>query len=92
MPCAGASRSTWRSAPATTPLLDCRLLADVYVELTGGRQRGLMLADEDGRAPTPSVAYALSGPRSIRLVTPDPAALARHAAFVARMNAPVWLA
>ena len=73
-------------------LLDCRLLADVYVELTGGRQRGLMLADEDGRAPTPSVAYALSGPRSIRLVTPDPAALARHAAFVARMNAPVWLA
>ena len=25
-------------------LLDCRLLADVYVELTGGRQRGLSLA------------------------------------------------
>ena len=27
-------------------LLDCRLLADVYVELTGGRQRGLSLAAE----------------------------------------------
>ena len=25
-------------------LLDCRLLAEVYVELTGGRQRGLSLA------------------------------------------------
>ena len=29
-------------------LLDCRLLAEVYVELTGGRQRGLSL-DEDGQ-------------------------------------------
>ena len=27
-------------------LLDCRLLADVYVELTGGRQRGFALAAE----------------------------------------------
>ena len=27
-------------------LLDCRLLAEVYVELTGGRQRGLSLAAE----------------------------------------------
>ena len=27
-------------------LLDCRLLADVYVELTGGRQRGLALVTE----------------------------------------------
>ena len=27
-------------------LLDCRLLAEVYVELTGGRQRGLSLATE----------------------------------------------
>ena len=29
-------------------LLDCRLLAEVYVELTGGRQRGLSLADGQG--------------------------------------------
>ena len=30
-------------------LLDCRLLAEVYVELTGGRQRGLSLAAQDKR-------------------------------------------
>ena len=32
-------------------LLDCRLLADVYVELTGGRQRGLSLAAEKAAPP-----------------------------------------
>ena len=32
-------------------LLDCRLLAEVYVELTGGRQRGLSLATEKTPAP-----------------------------------------
>ncbi len=31
-------------------LLDCRLLAEVYVELTGGRQRGLSLAAERAAA------------------------------------------
>lgn len=30
-------------------LLDCELLAEVYLELLGGRQPGLMLADEAGR-------------------------------------------
>ncbi len=73
-------------------LLDCRLLAEVYVELTGGRQRGLMLADDDGAPRTPAVAYALAGPRTIRLVMPDAQALARHAAFLARIKDPVWLA
>ena len=38
-------------------LLDCRLLAEVYVELTGGRQRGLSLADAGQQAP--SVHYAM---------------------------------
>ena len=32
-------------------LLDCKLLAEVYVELTGGRQRGLSLAAQDARGP-----------------------------------------
>ena len=70
-------------------LLDCRLLADVYVELTGGRQRGLSLAaGEEGAA---AVRYQLQGPRTARVLVPDADALARHAAFVARIKAPVWL-
>ena len=71
-------------------LLDCKLLAEVYVELTGGRQRGLSLASET--ASLPMVAYAQAGPRMSRPVMPSPAELAAHAAFVARLKEPVWTA
>ena len=70
-------------------LLDCRLLADVYVELTGGRQRGLSLAAQSSAAPV--AVYEHSGPRSGRLVEVSEADLAAHAAFVARLKDPVWL-
>ena len=72
-------------------LLDCRLLAEVYIELTGGRQRGLLLADDAGDA-LPAVTYAAAGPRTPIRVQPDEAALARHAEFVARLKQPLWLA
>lgn len=69
-------------------LLDCRLLADVYVELTGGRQRGLALAVE---AAAPSITvYAHHGARAIRLMVPDEAALLTHAALISRLREPVW--
>ena len=71
-------------------LLDCRLLADVYVELTGGRQRGLLLVEE-GADVAPAVSYAPAGPRQARLLVPGPDALAAHAAFIARLKEPVWL-
>ena len=70
-------------------LLDCRLLAQVYVELTGGRQRGLLLA-EDGAGGLPGITYAAAGPRTARLVQPDQEALERHAAFLTRLKDPVW--
>lgn len=34
-------------------LLDCKLLAEVYLELTGGRQRGLGLSVDEGAAASP---------------------------------------
>lgn len=71
-------------------LLDCRLLADVYVELTGGRQRGLLLADDAGSA-LPAATYEQAGRRTPRPVQPTPDQLAAHAAFVARLKDPVWL-
>ncbi len=71
-------------------LLDCRLLADVYVELTGGRQPMFLLA-EDAEAALPAITYASTGARTPVLVQVDAAALARHAAFVARLPQPVWL-
>lgn len=70
-------------------LLDCRLLADVYVELTGGRQRGLSLAVQ--RVAIPIITDGETCPRTPRPMVPSEAELAAHAAFVARLKEPVWL-
>jgi DNA polymerase-3 subunit epsilon len=69
-------------------LLDCRLLAEVYIELTGGRQHGFMLAGS-GQAET-HFAYQFTGARVARVVAVREEALAAHAAFVARLKDPVW--
>jgi DNA polymerase-3 subunit epsilon len=70
-------------------LLDCRLLAEVYVELTGGRQRGLGLAAEASTAPV--AVYVHAGPRTIRRMVPTEADRTAHAAMIARLKDAVWL-
>ena len=73
-------------------LLDAQLLAQVYVELTGGRQIGLGLVAE---AATVSVAQSA---RPVTVREPRPprphAALAeeleRHRAFIAKLVNPLW--
>jgi len=73
-------------------LLDAQLLAQVYVELTGGRQIGLGLVAEAGSV---SVASA-AGPvvvREVRPARPHFAAveeLERHRAFIAKLVNPLW--
>lgn len=71
-------------------LLDCRLLAEVYVELTGGRQRGLSLVSQ--KAPVSAAVYAHTGPRAPRPIVPSEAELTAHAVLVGRLKDPVWLA
>ena len=71
-------------------LLDCRLLAEVYVELTGGRQGGLLLAEQEGRLPM--IAYRPVTERRAVLMVPSAAELAAHAAFLSRLKQPLWLA
>ena len=71
-------------------LLDCRLLAQVYLELMGGRQRGLALAVEEGGG-LATVSYAASTARRPRLLAPDAQALQAHALFVAKLKDAVWL-
>jgi DNA polymerase-3 subunit epsilon len=73
-------------------LLDAQLLAQVYVELTGGRQIGLGLVADAG-----SVAVsAASRPvvvREVRPPRPHFAAeeeLARHRAFISKLVNPLW--
>jgi DNA polymerase-3 subunit epsilon len=73
-------------------LLDAQLLAQVYVELTGGRQIGLGLADD---VPASNVAAAsepaLARPyREPRAFAASAAELARHAGFIARIANPLW--
>lgn len=71
-------------------LLDAELLADVYVELVGGRQAALALA--------PGAALAASaaggGERKVWPARPHPpisaAELAAHEAFIDRLDDPVW--
>ena len=69
-------------------LLDAQLLAQVYVELTGGRQIGFDLAEEAAVAAVEATA------REYRELRPHAASaeeLARHAAFIAKLKDPVWL-
>ena len=73
-------------------LLDAELLAQVYVELTGGRQIGLSLAAE--RAD--SAAATLAAPaiqRTLRPARPhsaSPEELAAHAQFLETVKSPLW--
>lgn len=70
-------------------LLDCRLLAEVFVELTGGRQRGLLLTAAEGAGAVSR--WQVSATRVPRPIVPSAAELAAHAAFVGRLKDPVWL-
>ena len=75
-------------------LLDAQLLAQVYVELTGGRQIGLNLVAEmvddvasNGDELTVPIAAIVRLPRPHG---PTEAELARHAAFLGRIVDPIW--
>ena len=69
-------------------LLDAQLLAQVYVELLGGRQIGLELAVEAAETVVVAVERTFHAARAHHA---SPAELAAHAAFVAKLKDPVWL-
>jgi DNA polymerase III subunit epsilon len=74
-------------------LLDAELLAEVYVELNGGRQRGLDLA-ATATSITVQVSdgtVVVSVVREARTHAPTPAELAAHEAFLKKISAPIWL-
>ena len=78
-------------------LIDAQLLAQVYVELTGGRQIGLGLVAEvigAGSAPPPAAppheAAIIATIRPPRPHAPTEEELERHAAFLATIADPIW--
>ncbi len=75
-------------------LLDTELLAEVYLELVGGRQAGLDLAGFELEAAA-AASSAAAGPgraaRPPRPHAPTPEENAAHAALLARLKQPLWL-
>ncbi|MBS0979333.1 MULTISPECIES: DNA polymerase III subunit epsilon [Acetobacter] len=70
-------------------LLDCKLLADVYVELMGGRQRGLGLTADDEQQLAGAVYSGPAHRRVIRIV-PSEQELTAHHAFLEKLDNPLW--
>ena len=74
-------------------LLDAELLAQVYVELTGGRQIGLELAASDAAEMVIELRRSPARKREFRAPRPHDASLeelVRHTAFLATIQAPLW--
>jgi DNA polymerase-3 subunit epsilon len=73
-------------------LLDAQLLAQVYVELTGGRQIGLGLVADAGSVAVASSArpVTIREPRPPRPHAAAEEELARHRAFISRLANPLW--
>ncbi|MBK5921353.1 DNA polymerase III subunit epsilon [Rhodothalassium salexigens] len=68
-------------------LLDAEILAEVYLELQGGRQRGLELVSEATRAATIEVHRPH---RAARPHAPSDEEAAAHAAFLDLLTDPIW--
>lgn len=73
-------------------LLDAELLAQVYVELTGGRQIGLSLAAESEVIAIETIAAPVRERpfRPARPHAPSAEELAAHAAFLETVKSPLW--
>jgi DNA polymerase III subunit epsilon len=73
-------------------LLDAQLLAQVYVELTGGRQIGLGLVAEAGTIAVSQSSHPVTirEPRPARPHFAAAEELERHRAFIAKLVNPLW--
>ncbi len=73
-------------------LLDADLLAQVYLELIGGRQAALLGTDMTIAGGKPAAVAVAKGPTRIaRAHAPTEAEAAAHAAALAKLKTPVWL-
>lgn len=71
-------------------LLDCQLLAEVYLELLGGRQPGLILGPAARGARRAAAATAAPLARTPRPIVASEAERAAHRAFVAGIKGALW--
>jgi DNA polymerase-3 subunit epsilon len=72
-------------------LLDAELLAEVYLELVGGRQPGLvLLASQSKRTDEGAESQAQGATRAPRPHAPSSAEKAAHAGFIETLDDPIW--
>jgi DNA polymerase-3 subunit epsilon len=71
-------------------LIDTRLLARVYLELMGGQQPDLALADSAGRSAAAAALDLTRERRPPRKHAPSDAELAAHQAMLAGLKNPLW--
>ncbi len=71
-------------------LLDCELLAEVYLELRGGRQPVLDLDAKRQAAQTGGIVSQGRTSRPARVHEPSPEEIAAHEAMLARLKNPIW--
>lgn len=76
-------------------LLDAELLAQLYIELTGGRQIGLTLVADDIADAASDIGIIMvplrQAVRPARLFPASQEELLRHAAFLTKLENPLWL-
>jgi DNA polymerase-3 subunit epsilon len=76
-------------------LLDTELLAEVYLELVGGRQAGLDLAGFELAEAAAGIAVTVPGTAAVarppRPHAASPEEEAAHAALLAKLKQPIWL-
>ncbi len=74
-------------------LLDSQLLAEVYLELMGGRQHGLGLVEDRAAPVTDAVSVFATRERKARIPRihlPTPEELMAHASLCKKLNDPIW--
>lgn len=71
-------------------LIDAHLLAQVFIELTGGRQIALGLSVEEAAQARGELITARAAMRPARIFAPSEAELARHRAFMSGFEEPLW--
>lgn len=72
-------------------LLDAELLADVYLELMGGRQEAMLLGIGEAADSQQSLRPADRPALPQRTHTPSEAEMASHQAFIKSLKNPLWL-
>ncbi|MFA5040428.1 MAG: DNA polymerase III subunit epsilon [Bdellovibrionales bacterium] len=70
-------------------LLDAQLLAEVYLELRGGRQPDLAILSEDGGA-SEEIRRAVRDHRAPRAHAASDEEIAAHETFLAQLKGPLW--